>query len=53
MAAGTVPRWTAGASRASSVDLALAILIEGDGKSVRGKPTIDLNKAPRKPGYVP
>jgi len=49
-----VIHWTAGAHRASGLDRShYHILIEGDGKLVRGIPSIDLNDARgAKPGYA-
>ncbi|WP_377838684.1 N-acetylmuramoyl-L-alanine amidase [Bosea sp. UC22_33] len=49
-----VVHWTAGAHRASGLDRRhYHILIEGDGKLVRGIPSIDLNDAREvKPGYA-
>jgi len=45
--------WTAGQYAASKDDRKhYHILVEGDGKLVRGIPTIDLNDAPIKPGYA-
>jgi len=51
---GIVVHWTAGMHQASSLDRShYHILIEGDGKIVRGTPTIDLNSLPKiKPGYA-
>lgn len=48
-----IVHWTAGANKASALDRKhYHILIEGDGKLVRGVPTIDLNQAPAKKGYA-
>jgi len=48
-----IVHWTAGAHKASGLDKAhYHILIEGDGKLVRGTPTIDLNQSPVKTGYA-
>lgn len=49
-----IVHWTAGAHRASGLDRShYHILIEGDGKFVRGIPSIDLNDARGvKPGYA-
>lgn len=45
--------WTAGTHRASEFDRShYHILIESDGKLVRGIPTIDLNQSPAKKGYA-
>lgn len=45
--------WTAGANKASSFDQQhYHILIEDDGKLVRGIPTIAMNEAPPKNGYA-
>lgn len=45
--------WTAGAHKASEFDRGhYHILIEDDGKLVRGIPSIDLNQAPTKKGYA-
>lgn len=45
--------WTAGANKASEFDRGhYHILIEDDGKLVRGIPSIDLNTNPKKPGYA-
>jgi hypothetical protein len=48
-----IVHWTAGTNKASALDRQqYHILIEGDGKLVRGVPTIDLNQAPAKKGYA-
>lgn len=48
-----VVHWTAGTHAASKLDLShYHILIEGDGKVVRGTPTIDLNQKPARKGYA-
>jgi len=48
-----IVHWTAGANTASALDREhYHILIEGGGKVVRGKPSIDLNQAPVKKGYA-
>jgi N-acetyl-anhydromuramyl-L-alanine amidase AmpD len=45
--------WTAGGNKASATDREhYHILVEGDGKLVRGVPSIDKNSAPVKPGYA-
>ncbi|MDK1493362.1 peptidoglycan recognition family protein [Sinorhizobium sp. 7-81] len=45
--------WTAGAHKASEFDRShYHILIEGDGKLVRGIPSIKLNEAPARKGYA-
>ncbi|WP_337251837.1 N-acetylmuramoyl-L-alanine amidase [Sinorhizobium americanum] len=45
--------WTAGAHKASEFDRShYHILIEADGKLVRGIPSIKLNEAPAKKGYA-
>lgn len=45
--------WTAGAHKASATDRKhYHLLLEGDGKLIRGIPSIDLNDAPLKPGYA-
>jgi N-acetyl-anhydromuramyl-L-alanine amidase AmpD len=45
--------WTAGSNKASALDKKhYHILIEGDGKLVRGDPSIALNDSPVKPGYA-
>ncbi|MDW9786787.1 N-acetylmuramoyl-L-alanine amidase [Sinorhizobium meliloti] len=45
--------WTAGAHKASEFDRGhYHILIEDDGKLVRGIPSIELNEAPAKKGYA-
>ncbi|MBX3583660.1 MAG: N-acetylmuramoyl-L-alanine amidase [Rhizobiaceae bacterium] len=45
--------WTAGQHKASAGDRKhYHILVEGDGKLIRGIPSIDLNDAPVKPGYA-
>jgi N-acetyl-anhydromuramyl-L-alanine amidase AmpD len=48
-----IVHWTAGQHRASAECRAhYHVLIEGDGKLVRGIPSIDLNARPSKPGYA-
>ena len=48
-----IVHWTAGGNKANSVDRAhYHILIEGDGKLVRGVPSIALNVAPVRTGYA-
>lgn len=48
-----IVHWTAGQYTASALDREhYHILIEGSGKVVRGKPSIDLNQGPVKPGYA-
>lgn len=48
-----VVHWTGGQHKASSDDKKhYHFLIEGDGKAIRGVPTVDLNDAPLKPGYA-
>lgn len=48
-----IVHWTAGANKASKTDKEhYHILIEGDGKLVRGDPSIALNDAPLKQGYA-
>lgn len=48
-----IVHWTAGQHAASAIDREhYHILIEGDGKPVRGKPSIALNEAPVRPGYA-
>lgn len=48
-----IVHWTAGSHKATEFDRAhYHILIEADGKLVRGKPAIDLNAGPIKPGYA-
>jgi N-acetyl-anhydromuramyl-L-alanine amidase AmpD len=48
-----IVHWTAGGNKASAFDRKhYHILIEGDGKLVRGIPSIALNSAPVKPGYA-
>jgi hypothetical protein len=51
---GIVFHWTAGQNKASDLDRShYHLLIEGDGKHVRGVPSIDLNSLPRsKTGYA-
>lgn len=51
---GIVVHWTAGAHRASTLDREhYHVLIESDGKLVRGIPTIDLNGLPKaRAGYA-
>ena len=51
---GIVFHWTAGQNKASDLDRShYHVLIEGDGKHVRGVPSIDLNSLPeKKPGYA-
>ncbi|MQW00737.1 N-acetylmuramoyl-L-alanine amidase [Sinorhizobium medicae] len=45
--------WTAGAHKASDFDRShYHILIEDDGKLIRGIPSIELNEAPAKKGYA-
>ncbi|KQW62690.1 MULTISPECIES: peptidoglycan recognition family protein [Ensifer] len=45
--------WTAGAHKASEFDRGhYHILIEDDGKLIRGGPSIDLNQSPTKKGYA-
>jgi len=45
--------WTAGSHKASEFDRAhYHILIEDDGKLIRGIPSIKLNEAPKKRGYA-
>jgi N-acetyl-anhydromuramyl-L-alanine amidase AmpD len=45
--------WTAGSNKASATDKEhYHILIEGDGKLIRGDPAIDKNVSPVKPGYA-
>ncbi|WP_208180003.1 peptidoglycan recognition family protein [Sinorhizobium medicae] len=45
--------WTAGAHKASDFDRShYHILIEDDGKLIRGIPSIELNQAPAKKGYA-
>lgn len=45
--------WTAGAHKATEFDRGhYHILIEGDGKLIRGIPSIKLNEAPAKKGYA-
>jgi hypothetical protein len=52
--AGIVFHWTAGQNKASELDRShYHLLIEGDGKHVRGVPSIDLNSLPKKKaGYA-
>ena len=51
--ARVICHWTAGRHRANGLDRQhYHILIEGDGRLVRGVPTIDLNAEPVKPGYA-
>ena len=46
--------WTGGTHKASDFDRQhYHILIEADGKIVRGIPSIDLNESPAKKGYAP
>jgi hypothetical protein len=48
-----IVHWTAGAHLANATDLKhYHILVEGDGKVVRGHPSIQLNEAPAKAGYA-
>jgi N-acetyl-anhydromuramyl-L-alanine amidase AmpD len=48
-----IVHWTAGQHKASGLDRShYHILIEGDGKLVRGIPSIALNEAPAKKGYA-
>ena len=48
-----IVHWTAGGHKANDTDKrAYHILIEGDGKLVRGIPTIDKNSGSTKPGYA-
>lgn len=48
-----IVHWTAGGNKASATDRRhYHLLIEGDGKLVRGDPSIVLNQAPAKPGYA-
>lgn len=48
-----IVHWTAGAHKASGLDRShYHILIEGDGKLIRGIPSIDLNQAPARKGYA-
>jgi hypothetical protein len=48
-----IVHWTAGANTASALDKEhYHVLIEGSGKLVRGKPSIDLNQAPVRKGYA-
>lgn len=51
---GIVFHWTAGQNKASDLDRShYHVLIEGDGKHVRGVPSIDLNSLPKaKAGYA-
>jgi hypothetical protein len=51
---GIVFHWTAGQNKASDLDRShYHLLIEGDGKHVRGVPSIDLNSLPKaKAGYA-
>ncbi|MBD8665307.1 N-acetylmuramoyl-L-alanine amidase [Rhizobium sp. CFBP 8752] len=51
---GIVFHWTAGQNKASDLDRShYHLLIEGDGKHVRGVPSIDLNSLPKaKSGYA-
>lgn len=51
---GIVFHWTAGQNKASDLDRShYHLLIEGDGKHVRGLPSIDLNSLPKsKTGYA-
>ena len=49
-----IVHWTAGTYKPNSLDLSdYHILIDGDGKPIRGKPSILLNEAPLKKGYAP
>lgn len=48
-----IVHWTAGGNKANSTDLKhYHILIEGDGKLVRGTPSIALNQKPLSTGYA-
>lgn len=48
-----IVHWTAGGHVASGLDKAhYHLLIEADGRLVRGVPTIDLNQAPARKGYA-
>lgn len=48
-----IVHWTAGAHKASGLDRShYHILIEDDGRLVRGLPSIDLNQAPVRKGYA-
>jgi hypothetical protein len=48
-----IVHWTAGAHKASGLDRShYHILIEADGRLVRGIPSIDLNQAPLRKGYA-
>ncbi|WP_315920466.1 peptidoglycan-binding protein [Mesorhizobium sp. SP-1A] len=48
-----IVHWTAGAHKASGLDRShYHIMIEDDGKLVRGTPSIDLNQAPTRKGYA-
>lgn len=48
-----VCHWTAGSHKASDFDRShYHILVEGDGKPVKGIPSIKLNEAPAKKGYA-
>ncbi len=48
-----IVHWTAGGNKASATDRKhYHLLLEGDGKLVRGNPSILLNQAPVKPGYA-
>lgn len=48
-----IVHWTAGAHQASGLDRShYHILIEADGKLMRGIPSIDLNQAPVRKGYA-
>ncbi|WP_375458406.1 N-acetylmuramoyl-L-alanine amidase [uncultured Enterovirga sp.] len=50
---GIVVHWTAGAHEATDLDRQhYHLLIEDDGRLVRGIPTIDSNAVPIKPGYA-
>ena len=45
--------WTAGSYTANATDKThYHVLVEGDGKLVKGDPSIALNEAPAKPGYA-
>jgi len=48
-----IVHWTAGTHEASDLDRShYHVLVEGDGRVVRGAPSIDLNAAPLRPGYA-
>lgn len=50
---GVIVHWTGGGHRANAKDRkSYHLLIEGDGKLVRGNPPITANAAPRQPGYA-